>query len=287
MADDVMRRSAAEARAAPVSSTLPAGHETRADRARRLVYRGRFAVLYLLLALVAGGAIGAFAVLAVRGDPTPAPAWSAWEPIGSSERRAAQIGDHVSDPYRLPSGKELATVTYAGVPQVTADGLALPVGALAIRPDTSGGRAETTDIDTIGTGSTVMYTLCGLGEACMLQEPASAGHIALLRREALELALYSFTYIDAAESVLVLLPPRAESQMPTAVFLEQADVGAELSRPLEQTLTAPLTPGVGEMPVEELRAVNRLTRARYYEYGFERAPDGSPVMVLAPALSVS
>jgi hypothetical protein len=286
VADDVMRKSAAEAETRSTGSTLPARGESRADRARRLVYRSRFAALYLLLAVVTGVAVGAFVVLVGRGTPAPAEAWSEWEPTGSGERRAAQIGDHVSDTYRLPSGKELATVTYAGPPQVTADGTTFQLGALAVRPDTSRGRAEADDIDTFPATSTVMYTLCGLGDACTLQDGRpSEGHIALLRREALELALYSFKYIDGVDSVLVLLPPRADSQVVTAVFLERTDVRAELSKPLDRTLTAPLTPGVGEMTADELLTLNRLTQRRFYEYGFERAPDGTPVMILSPALS--
>ncbi|MGH3133890.1 MAG: hypothetical protein ACRDNY_09175 [Gaiellaceae bacterium] len=287
MAGDVMRRSASEAQAAPKGTTLPARAESRADRARRLVYRGRFAILYLLLAVVAGAAVGALVVLVGRGSPSPAPPWSEWEPTGTAERRVAQIGDHVSDPYRLPSGKELATVTYAGPPTVTGpDGSTFQVRAIAVRPDTSGGRAETTDVDTFNAASTVMYNLCGLGAACSIPEGrASVARGALLRRAALELALYSFTYVEGVESVAVLLPPRADGNASTAVFLERSDVRTALSRPLNQTLTAPLTPGVGEIPPDELRYIERTTQARLYSYNYLQAQDGSPVMVLSSALS--
>ena len=36
----------------------------------------------------------------------------------------------------------------------------------------------------------------------------------------------------------------------TAVFLERGDMRGELNRPLDQTLTAPLTPGVGEVQAD-------------------------------------
>jgi hypothetical protein len=287
VADDVMRTSASEAQAAPKGATLPAHPESRADRARRLVYRGRFAVLYFLLAIVAGGAIGALAVLVGRGEPAPAQAWSEWQPTGSAERRAAQIGEHVGDGYRLASGAALAPVTYAGPPTVTGpDGSTFQVRAIAVRPDTSGGRAESDDVDTVSAASTVMFTLCGLGDACSIPEGSpSVERAALLRREALELALYSFTYIDGIDSIMALLPPRADGQMATAVFLERADVKAELRRPLDETLTAPLTPGVGEIPADERRILDRVTRSRLYEYTYLQAQDGSPIMVLSPALS--
>src|SRR4029450_12712377 len=107
VADDVMGKAAADAKpvtAKAVGPAVAARPESRADRARRLAYRSRFAVLYVLLAVIAGAGVGALLVLVGRGSPAPAPAWSAWEPTGSTERRAAQIAAHVSDPDPLPSG---------------------------------------------------------------------------------------------------------------------------------------------------------------------------------------
>lgn len=287
MADDVMQTSASEAQAAPKGVTLPARPESRSDRARRLVYRSRFAAFYVLLAVFAGGAVGALLVLVSRGSPAPAPAWSEWAPTGSAERRAAQIGERVSDAYRLPSGKALAPVTYAGPPTVTGpDGSTFEVRALAVRPDTSAGKAEEDDVDTHMAANTVMYTLCGLGTGCSIPEgQPSLERRALLRRESLELALYSFKYIEGIDSVVALLPPRADGNQATAVFIQRSDVRPELGRRLDQTLTAPLTPGVGEIPAEELRAIDRTTRTRMYEYQYLQAQDGSPIMVLSPAAS--
>jgi hypothetical protein len=282
VADDVMRRAASDAQVAPKGATAPARPESRADRARRLVYRGRFTVFYFVLAVVAGAAVGALVVLVSRGSPAPAPAWSEWKPEGSAERRAGQIGEHVSDKYRLPTGRALAPVTYAGPPTVTGpDGALFQVRALAVQPSNA---ADESDVDTFNAANTVMYTLCGLGDACSIPGQASVERGALLRRESLELALYSFKYIDGIDSVVALLPPRADGEAATAVFLERGDLRRELDRRLDETLTAPLTPGVGEMSSEELRTVDRTTRSRLYEYTYLQAQDGSPVMVLSPAL---
>jgi hypothetical protein len=290
VADDVMGKTATDAK--PVSangagSTVSQRSETRGERARRLAYRSRFAVFYVVLAVVAGAGVGALLVLVSRGSPAPAPAWSAWEPTGSAERRAAQIGDHVGDEYRLPSGKALVAVTYAGGPVVTGpDGSSFQVRAIAVRPDTTGGRAEADDIDTVNAASTIMYTLCGLGTSCSIAEgKPTVARGQLLRREALELALYSFHYLDGVDSALVLLPPRADGKAATAVFLERGDVRPELGRPLDQTLTAPLTPSVGEIRADEQGVIERTTRSRLYEYSYLQAQDGSPVMVLTPAVS--
>jgi hypothetical protein len=290
VAGDVMDKAAADAEQVSregVGAAVATRPESRADRARRLAYRSRFAAFYVLLAIVAGAGVGALLVLVGRGSPAPAAAWSAWEPTGSVERRSAQIADHVSDQYRLPSGKALVAVTYAGPPTVTGpDGSSFRVPAIAVRPDTTGGRAESDDIDTINAANTVMYTLCGLGNACSIPEgKPTVERGQLLRREALELALYSFRYLDGIDSTLVLLPPRADGQAATAVFLQRGDVRSELDRPLDQTLTAPLTPGVGEIQPDEQRVIDRTTRSRIYAYSYLQSQDGSPVMVLTPALS--
>jgi hypothetical protein len=290
LAGGVMRRAAeATPNRTPVGSTLPASlparPESRADRARRLVYRGRFGAFYFLLAIAAGAALGSLVVLLERGSPAPAPAWSSWEPQGSAERKAAQIADRVSTPYRLPSGNPLVGVTYAGPPTIAGpDGSPLQLRALAVQNPTSTG-AE--DIDAIPSASNVMYVLCGLGPACSIPEgrPSDARG-QLLRREALELALYSFRYIEGIESVIVMLPPRADGQNATAVFLERSDVRAALEEPLSQTLTAPLVPGVGEITAEEGRTIDRFTKSRVYAYRPLQQQDGAFVLFLVAAPSV-
>ncbi len=84
---------------------------------------------------------------------------------------------------------------------------------------------------------------------------------------------------------MVLLPPRPDQQIATAVFLERSDVSAELSRPLADTLTAPTVPAIGEIPADEQATIDRITRPRLYTYQYDSAQDGSPLMVLTPALS--
>ena len=70
-----------------------------------------------------------------------------------------------------------------------------------------------------------MYTLCGLADGCSIAEgEPSPARGELLRRQALELALYSFTYLDGIGSTLVLFPPAGGRQFATAVFLQHSDV---------------------------------------------------------------
>jgi hypothetical protein len=284
VADDVMRRAAETTQTVPVGQTLPARRESRADRARRLVYRGRFAAIYVLLAAIAGAGIGALVVLVDRGAPAPEPAWSEFEPVGSAERRVAQIGDQVSDSYRLESGSQLAAVTYAGPPTIAGqEGAPLEVRALAVETRAEAVTAD--DFDTVPASESVMYILCGLGESCSIQDgQPTLERGALLRREALELALYTFKYVDDIDSVLVLLPP-APGGSSVSLFIQRGDVQAALDKPLRETLTAAATPGVGEMSQSELRTVANLTQARLYQFRPLQAQDGSLLMILTPAIA--
>jgi hypothetical protein len=283
MSEGVERRPLIEAEPAkPVdeSSTVP-----RSERARKTGYRRRFAYNYGALALIGGIALGAFIVLLSRPDAVPNPAWSSWEPTGSSNARVKQIADHVAKEYRF-QGQQMA-VALGGPPTVAAGGDStspIPVAAIAVRPDTSTGKAEEDDIDLVDASKSMQYVLCGLGDNCSLSSgpPTEARHT-LLRREALELALYTFKYVDGVNSVTVFLPPPAgTTQTPaTAVFLEKGDIGPEISRPLSQTL-APLTPSVGTIKAGELQTLNRITRARLYQFQYTQAQDLSAVLVLDP-----
>ena len=82
----------------------------------------------------------------------------------------------------------------------------------------------------------------------------------------------------------MLLPRRADGNEATAIFLTRDDVRNELAAPLDQTLTAPLTPGVGEITADEQAVLNRTVEPRLYEYGWLQAQDGTLVMVLSPTL---
>jgi len=258
----------------------------RAERARGTAYRFRFGLVYFVLAGIVGGAVGSFVVVATRpGDP-PAPDWSSWQPDGSNDARAKQIADHVSTRYRLPSGNQLA-IAIAGPPSATAsDGTSVPVEAIAVRPDTSTGQAEEDDIEIVRSGDSLMFVLCGLGDRCSITEgEASEERHQLLRREALELALYTFKYVDSTDSVVVFLPPRPDADVSTSVFLTRSDVADELHRPLSKTLVSTVPPQLGAIPAQELGNIDRLTRPRLYEYGFTQAQNGSGILVLDPIVA--
>lgn len=259
--------------------------QSREDRARSAAYKSRFVLVYAAMALIAGAAVGGFAVLLAQPGAAPATKWSAWVPSGSTSAKAKQIATRISKAYRLDDGRQLAAAL-VGPPQVSAGGGVggdVPVRAIAIRPDTSTGAQEEDDIAIIDTQNSLTFILCGLGQNCSIASgtPSEARH-ALLQREALELALYTFKYVDDVNAVTVFLPPRKDATAtPTSVFLRKNDVAAELRRPLIRTI-GPRAPRIGKMPSSELATLNRITRTRLYSYEYQQAQDGSAILVLDP-----
>jgi len=189
---------------------------------------------FLTGALVAVGLAalaGLVAFVAVpRSDDGGVRKWSSWTPTTGGTPGAEQIAQHVGTQYRLPDGRQIVNV---GVTGLEIQGVPL---AVAVRQDPSqGGAIKVFDDDGI------IYHLCGLGPSCAIDsgKPSKQRGL-LLRREALELALYSFRYLGSVHQVVVFMPP-VKGKTPTqALFFREGDVARELDRPL----TASLSPRV-------------------------------------------
>ena len=291
---DPERRAPAEPFAAPAPSerrtlaepepaTAPGGPSS---GGQRILYRLRFAAAYLALAVVAGASVGA-TVLLLEEDPKPDVIWSDWRPTGRESRYSHEIADYVSGRYRLESGNPLVGVI-AGSPQVQTQNGSVPLEAVAIQHDPEG---KSDDISIVPTEQSVMYTLCGLGERCSIKEGEPTFERArLLRREALELALYSFKYVDGLDSVIALLPTNLgdkddpDDDRSTALFFQKGDDDVEraLDRPLAQTLFSPRAPQATEINALEGLTIDRLTQPRLFFYEFTQTQAGGAVIVLAP-----
>jgi hypothetical protein len=251
------------------------------------VHRLRFAIAYLALAVLAGVAVGA-AVLAMDDSRHETSiAWSTWKPEESDAARPKEIGDYVATRYTHPDGSPLVLV-FAGEPSIKTAETDVPIRWVAIRGDEAQGEED----EVVETSDSLMYVLCGGGDNCAIDkgEP-SADRYRLLRREALELALYSFKYTDA-DSVIALLPPstdtESESTQATTLFFQKDHFNAELSRPLQMTLSRPDTTTPVALDATESLTVDRLTRPHLFTYEYRQAQEGSAVMLLAPvALATS
>ena len=78
--------------------------------------------------------------------------------------------------------------------------------------------------------------MCGLGQNCSIDHgKPSKERTLLLRREGLELALYSFRYLHVKQVVVLIPPPPGRAQS-IALYFRQSDVQTELDRPLTSSL---------------------------------------------------
>jgi hypothetical protein len=118
----------------------------------------------------------------------------------------------------------------------------------------------------------------------------------LLRREALELALYTFKYVDGTDNVVVLMPPRpgernitlstgkstTAGNQGTALLFQRKDYEAQLSQPLASTLPEQV-PTIAEMPrAPEASEVDTLTGPNMFLVSIVEGQDASAYLVLDP-----
>jgi hypothetical protein len=233
----------------------------------------RFRALTGALVGLALGALAATLVLATGHGPQshPGPKWSDWKPDQGGSKGAAQIAQHVGPGYRLPTGDELVLVT--GGPLKVAQ-LDLPVRIAISSGGSTGSISE-------AKGKSVLYTLCGLGSHCAINKgKPSTERFLLLRREALELALYSFRYLGGIDNVVTLLPPSPGKKPKNALFFRRNELKPALDQPLRATLPAP-PPTLDTLATSpEGSLVQRLTGGNLFHYSFTQSQDLSAFLVL-------
>jgi hypothetical protein len=240
----------------------------------RAVYPGRFMLGYLLIVLFFGAILIGFTVAWSRqsddnGDT--ASAWSFFKPTADSEPlRVRQIARFVGDRYQTNDGQQIARVL--GGPPAVQDA---PVTHFLIR--------DAGKQDSIGADKAIMYILCGAGSDCALPlEASSTAHDRLIRREALELALYTMRY-NNVDPVAVLLPPDPQGNPGDAVLFRRDELKSLLDKPLSQSLPTGKAPNALGMDDLEAATVDYLTLTKSYDYDFLSASDGTARMVLNPA----
>jgi hypothetical protein len=248
--------------------------------ARRRPYGLHFGVAYFVLAAILGASVGTFIVLLGRNTP-PKTEWSAWAPNGSVGERVSKITEHVAPKYRLPSGNQLVGVI-PQPPSVERDGQRLPIRAFGFADrQVSNGLP---DVTFRPTDDAVEYILCGVpGKGCAIPEGTpSLERTRLLRREALELALYTFRYVDGVNAVFAMLPPKEGNPPSFGLYFEKSDLAEELKHPLRRTLPQPAPLTVDRLTTIEKTVVDRLTVGNIFQFQYQQISDGSWVLVLAP-----
>jgi hypothetical protein len=287
-----------------VAPPIPAGPTTpvparpapgRAERARASAYYFRFSIAYALLALVAAGGIAALVIVLTRADVVSTPNWSKFEPTGSNVAKVRQIATTVSGEYKASTGRKIVTVL-PGPLQATRFlqtdsgpvSVEIPISTVAVQPDVSTGKHEEGDFTTYNANSTIAYQMCGFGgsqQNCGLGGTPSQARGRLLRREALELSLYTLKYVPDTDAVLTYLPPPTDpSASPTSILVARKDVKKALDDPLAKTLKSKKV--VLGKPLGDGAQVDKMTTSRLYTYDYQTLPgDGTAILVLTPAIT--
>jgi hypothetical protein len=259
--------------------TLPAAAKPIAVKKRRhRALRGRFLAAYLVLGVIAGAAIAGAFVLFTEAERETTGDWAAWHPVGDEATWGRQIADHVARRYRTEDGDQIAGVV-TGAPEVQGPDSAVKVAAILIQAPNA---SSTDDATPLPTDGTAMYLFCGLDDSCTVVGESSEERHRLLRREALELALYTFKYLDSDNVVLLLPPPKVESETPNAVFFEREDLEEQLGRPLAETIGQPDKATLIEVPELETVRTDRLTLPFVFDYQFAGLPNQTAALILSP-----
>jgi len=247
-------------------------------------YSRRFGLAYAVLGAVAAIAIAALVILlgrspGARVTPSAADAaWGTFQPAGLTQDRIQQIALHVGSSYRTKGGHQLVSVS-ASIPPAYQNDLRITQYILSYD---EGGQTNYQAIP-ISTNN-VLYELCGLGPQCAIEGgKATTDRGRLLRREALELALYTFHYTDVG-SVVTFLPP-TKGERPQYVFLflrTQFEAQGVLAKPLNAILAEPTPPPAAAIPADEAATIDGITEPDLYRFRYTSDQQGGVLLVFDP-----
>jgi hypothetical protein len=244
-------------------------------------YQFHFLATYATLGAVLLAAVAVFVIVVVQPGRKPPTPWSAWQPTaGSASKMTSQIADHVSHEYRLNQhGSQLVAVV-PSKPTVTSGTTNIAIKAIAIRkaPQSNAG------IEVLTSNKSEMYTFCGLGTHCSIASgtPTSLRG-RLVRREALEVALYTFKFVPSIDSVIAFMPPAPNSSTSSLLFLRKENFTNELSQPLGQTLKLGQPPLPTQTDNVEANTIDQLTLSSIFSYELTALQTGGAALVLDPA----
>jgi hypothetical protein len=250
---------------------------------QRGIFGFRFALLYGALTAVLVVAIVGVVVVASRpGPPKPKP-WSSWKPpTGNVTKMTQEIADHVAPRYKANAAGDQLVAILPGDPEVTRGTKVTKISAIGFLRS-----ATATQFDrVVSTSGNVQDQFCGIGSQCSVGKGTpNAQRERLVRREALEVALYTFRYVPQVNAVIAYMPPPTGSQPSTLLYLERSNLGPELKAPLAKTLPVDPPPPAKAPDKKESAAIDRLTIPVEYSFQFQALNDGTEALVLTPTSS--
>jgi len=237
-------------------------------RARKTHSRGFLAANLVVVAGFAAVLV-LFAFLVSRGTGN---SWSSYKPKGGDVFTKAQnMADHVAPAYKY-NGTPIAVVQAQPLlyQDAVVDGIAFTrqpfrkIGSPFKQFEPS--------------GSTVAYVFCGTAPRCGLPSEGAETTVPLLRRETLELALYTFKYTPSVDSIVGLLPPAGNTNY--AIYLRRRNFQDQLSKPLDATLPQHKVLSYQQLSPVEKATVDRLTMKNTYQSQFSQGANGRTLLVL-------
>lgn len=269
----------------PERSQDPAKQEEGLPRLERpkAVHSGRFMIGYMVIVLMVGAGLVTLAVM-TRGDsgPTTTAAVGGVPVREDGFQRAREIATEVGRQYRGANGEQIVAVT-AQPGEVSG----LPLQYIALRHGRNQPLTEG-DVSVVEPGETALYSFCGLAgeQNCALPGEATPDRLMLLRREAVELSLYTFKFLPEIQTVVSLLPPvpRGEGQAPQtfAIYFQRRHLESVLGAPITKTLPERPPFAEGDIAQGETEMINRLTETRLFTSSFEQLPTQGVILNLSP-----
>src|SRR5579884_1349319 len=254
-------------------------------RARQL-NRFRWATALLFLLAVCSLALAVVLSNTGRRVASGSGSWSSWQPPDNGLAGAQEIADYLAPYYRATPSTQLAVVTVVN--------LNSPTNPVQVVVPTGG--SSPGSLLPLPASSTIVYNLCGVGGsncAIGVGKPSPARTL-LLRREALELALYTFRYISGVQTVVAVLPP-GHTEQPSctgicakpqtkpvvkpvnlAVAFDRTELQPYLNQPLRTTLPEEIPPSVSQMSsASEAPLVSVITARGLFSEKTQAGQDGS------------
>jgi hypothetical protein len=258
-----------------------------------LPHSQKFRVALAALGGIAAAAIVIAVVVLVNSNGSSAAKaghWSSWAPSDDGNTGITQIARHVAAGYRQSESNQLDVATPLPVSQLNSSGTTTGSGPLVVVK--TGGKTSSSLAPLNGT--TVAYDICGRATTakCGLAGKPSANRLLLMRREALELALYTFKYIGDSQNVVVVLPPgRATTKGASAapvtvsVLFVRKELQPQLDIPLSGSLQTP-PPTVPDLAswvqTQEAQFVNGITTPGLCSAQLESEQVVGKLLVLSP-----
>jgi hypothetical protein len=167
-------------------------------------------------------------------------------------------------------------------PQITSGTQNVPIKAIAVRkaPQSNQGVRILESSNT----NTRVYTLCGLGANCSIEGgTASATRGRLVRRQALEVALYTFKFAPSVDSILAFMPPPPGETTASVLLLEKDGLEEQLKQPLSNTLMHATPPLPDDADLAEAATIDKLTLNKLFSYSLQPLQTGGAAIILDPA----